>query len=151
MLALLEQPEATLADVLRLLDDRAFRRSATERVANVQVRNFWLREYESYTARFRIEAIAPIQNKVGAFLANPISNKILTHTQSSFDLRQVMDEGKLLLVNLAKGKVGEDITSLIGALLVTKVGVAALNRAEIAEKERRDFSSILTNSRASRL
>jgi len=139
LLALLEQPEATLADVLRLFDDRVFRRNAAERVANAQVRNFWLREYESYTARFRTEAIAPIQNKVGAFLANPISNRILTRAQSSFDLRRVMDEGKLLLVNLAKGKTGEDTAALIGALLVTKVGLAALNRAEIAEEERRDF------------
>jgi hypothetical protein len=78
LLALLDQPEATLADVLRLLDDRDFRQRAAERVANAQVRRFWLREYESYPARFRIEAIAPIQNKVGAFLAHPILNQILT-------------------------------------------------------------------------
>jgi hypothetical protein len=135
----LDQPQATLADVLRLFDDREFRRNAAGRVANVQVRNFWLREYEGYTARFRVEAIAPIQNKVGAFLANPISQRILTREQSSFDLRQVMDDRKLLLVNLAKGKIGEDTAAIIGALLVTKAGLAALSRAEIAEEERRDF------------
>lgn len=139
LLALLDQPQATLADVLRLFDDRDFRRNAAGRVANPQVRNFWLREYEGYTARFRVEAIAPIQNKVGAFLANPISQRILTRERSSFDLRQVMDEGKLLLVNLAKGKTGEDTVALIGALLVTKVGLAALSRAEVAEEARRDF------------
>ena len=139
LFALLDQPQATLADVLRLFDDREFRRNAAGRVANVQVRNFWLREYEGYTARFRVEAIAPIQNKVGAFLANPISQRILTREQSSFDLRQVMDDRKLLLVNLAKGKIGEDTAAIIGALLVTKAGLAALSRAEIAEEERRDF------------
>jgi energy-coupling factor transporter ATP-binding protein EcfA2 len=139
LLARLDQPQATLADVLRLFDDRDFRRNAAERVANAQVRNFWLREFEGYTTRFRVEAIAPIQNKVGAFLANPISQRILTRERSSFDLRQVMDEGKLLLVNLSKGKMGEDTAALIGALLVTKVGLAALNRAEIAEEDRRDF------------
>jgi type IV secretory pathway TraG/TraD family ATPase VirD4 len=139
LLALLDQPQATLADVLRLFDDRDFRQHVAGRVANPQVRNFWLREYEGYTARFRVEAIAPIQNKVGAFLANPISQRILTRERSSFDLRQVMDEGKLLLVNLAKGKTGEDTVALIGALLVTKAGLAALNRAEVAEEDRRDF------------
>jgi energy-coupling factor transporter ATP-binding protein EcfA2 len=139
LLALLEQPQATLADVLRLFDDRAFRLNAAERVANTHVRNFWLREYEGYTARFRVEAIAPIQNKVGAFLTNPISQRILTRERSSFDLRRVMDEGKLLLVNLAKGKTGEDTARLIGALLVTKIGLAAMSRVDTPEVERRDF------------
>jgi len=125
--------------VLRLFEDRDFRRNAAGRVANPQVRNFWLREYEGYTARFRVEAIAPIQNKVGAFLANPISQRILTSEQSSFDLRQVMNEGKLLLVNLSKGRTGEDTVALIGALLVTKVGLAALSRAGLTENGRRDF------------
>ncbi|MDQ3816163.1 MAG: type IV secretion system DNA-binding domain-containing protein [Acidobacteriota bacterium] len=138
LFALLEQPQATLADVLRLLDDRDFRRNAAERVANPHVRNFWLREYEGYTARFRVEAIAPIQNKVGAFLANPISQRILARERSSFDLRRVMDEGKVLLVNLAKGKTGDDTARLIGALLVTKIGLAAMSRVDIPKEERRD-------------
>src|SRR5439155_24784597 len=90
LLALLDQPQATLADVLRLLDDRSFRRNAAERVANAQVRNFWLREFESYPARFRAEAIAPLQNKVGAFLSNPILRQILTQEKSAFDMRQLM-------------------------------------------------------------
>src|SRR5438093_3481535 len=97
LLALLDQPEATLEGVLRLLDDRPFRRSAMGHVANAAVRDFWLREYESYPARFRIEAIAPIQNKVGAFLTNPILRNIVTQTKSAFDLRRVMDEGKIVL------------------------------------------------------
>src|SRR6266545_1681314 len=108
LLALLDQPESTLADVLRLLGDKAFRKETAAGTYNPHVRDFWLREYESYPARFRIEAIAPIQNKVGAFLANPILNRILTQLKSAFDVRRMMDEGKILLVNLAKGKVGED-------------------------------------------
>jgi energy-coupling factor transporter ATP-binding protein EcfA2 len=139
LLALLDQPQATLADVLRLLTDRDFRRSAMTRVANTQVRDFWLREYESYPARFRAEAIAPIQNKVGAFLANPVLNGIVTQMRSTFDLRQVMDEGKIFLVNLAKGKIGEDTAGLLGALLVSRIGLAALSRADVAEENRRDF------------
>jgi hypothetical protein len=139
LLALLDQPEATLRDVLRLLDDRAFRQAVVSRVANQQVRDFWLREYEGYPRNFRAEAISPIQNKVGAFLANPILSRILTQQRSAFDLRQVMDNGRLLLVNLAKGKIGEDTTALLGAMLVSRIGLAALSRAEVPEHGRRDF------------
>src|SRR3989475_534573 len=139
LLALLDQPEATLAGVLRLLDDKAFRRDAMAHVANTHVRDFWLREYESYPARFRVEAIAPIQNKVGAFLTNPILRNIVTQPKSAFDLRRVMDEGKILLVNLAKGRIGEDVAALLGAMLVSKAGLAALSRSDTPEVERRDF------------
>lgn len=139
LLALLEMPEATLADILRLFDDDTFRKRVGERVANTQVRRFWLKEYESYSARLRAESIAPLQNKVGAFLADPTLNRILTQSKSAFDLRKVMDEGRILLVNLAKGKIGEDSALLLGALLVTSLGVTALSRADIAESERRDF------------
>jgi len=135
----LEQPEATLADVLRLLDDHAFRREVSSRVSNTQVRDFWLREYENYPLRLRAEAIAPIQNKVGAFLTDPLLNRILTQKRSDFDLRRVMDEGKILLVNLAKGKIGADASALLGALLVTKIGLAGLSRADAQEESRRDF------------
>src|SRR5215471_8482704 len=138
-LALLDQPEATLADVLRLLDDLAFRREVSSRVYNTQVRDFWLREYENYPLRLRTEAIAPIQNKVGAFLTDPMLNRILTQKRSAFDLRQGMDEGKILLVNLAKGKIGADASALLGALLITKIGLAALSRADIPEESRSDF------------
>lgn len=139
LLALLDQPEATLADILRLLDDQAFRREAIAKIKNAQVRDFWAKEYENYPARFRMEAIAPIQNKVGAFLANPVLNRILTQTKSAFYLRRVMDEGKILLVNLAKGKIGEDTAMLLGALLITRVGLAALSQADIPERDRKDF------------
>jgi Type IV secretion-system coupling protein DNA-binding domain len=139
LLALLDQPQATLADILRLMDNPAFRRIAASHVQNAQVRNFWLREYESYPARFRAEAIAPIQNKVGAFLADPILNAIVTQPKSAFDLRRIMDEGRILLVNLAKGKIGEDVAALLGALLVSRIGLTGLARADVPEKERRDF------------
>src|SRR5437867_10916546 len=139
LLALLDQPEATLEGVLRLLDDRHFRRSAMVHVSNAAVRDFWLREYESYPARFRVEAIAPIQNKVGPFLTNPLIRNIVTQTKSAFDLRRVMDEGKILLVNLAKGKIGRDVAALLGAMVGSKAGLAALSRSDTPEVERRDF------------
>src|SRR3989449_1428546 len=139
LLALLDWPSSTLLDIPRLLDDSAFRRNVLLYVRNDQVRRFWLREYENYPARFRAEAISPIQNKVGEFLVNPILRNIVGQPKSAFDLRRVMDEGKILLVNLAKGKIGEDTSSLLGAMLVTKISLAALSRAELAEADRRDF------------
>ena len=92
--------------------------------------------------RFRAEAIAPIPNKVGEFLVNPILRNIVGQPKSAFDLRRVMDEVKILLVNLAKGKIGEDTSALLGAMLVTKIGLAALSRAELPEAGRRDFLSL---------
>jgi len=136
---LLEQPEATLADIPRLLDDQAFRKRAAERVSNAQVRQFWLREYESYPARFRAEAIAPLQNKVGAFLSDPLLCRILSAPKSSFDLRKVIDDGKIFLVNLAKGRMGESSAALLGALLVARIGLTGLSRSDVPEEERRDF------------
>src|SRR2546426_2181995 len=139
LLALLEFPGSTLLDVPRMLDDATFRGHVLAVVQNAQVRRFWLREYQSYPARFRAEAIAPIQNKVGEFLVNPILRRIVGQPKSAFDLRQMMDEGKILLVNLAKGKIGEDTAALLGAMLVTKIGLAALSRADVPEGDRRDF------------
>lgn len=139
VLALLDRPGSTLADIPRLFDDKLFRRSALFYSQNAQVRDFWLREYEGYPARLRAEAIAPIQNKVGAFLANPILRNILTQQKSSFKLRRVMDERKILLVNLAKGKIGEDTAALLGALIVSRIGLAGLSRANHLEEDRPDF------------
>lgn len=139
LLALVERPDSTLEDVLRLLENPIYRRRVVERVANRRVRDVWLREFEGYPPRLRGEAIAPIQNKVGAFLADPIVRAILTERQQRLDLRRVMDDEKILLVNLAKGKIGEDSASLLGALLVSGIEVAALSRADQPEEARRDF------------
>src|ERR671938_3505 len=106
---------------------------------NEQVRNFWLKEYAGYPARFRAEAVAPLQNKVGAFLVNSHIHRIVTQERSAFRLRRVMDEDKILLVNLAKGKVGADSSALLGSLLVSRLGLAALSRVDRPEEERRDF------------
>ena len=139
LLALLDQDKPTLADVLRLLLDDDFRRGVGQRVENPQVRSFWLREYPGYPDRFRAEAIAPIQNKVGAFLANPLLYGILNGRGEGLDLRRVMDEGKILLVNLAKGNIGEDTANLLGSLLVSSIGNTAFSRADTPESERRPF------------
>ena len=139
LLTLLDQPEPTLADALRLLRDPEFRGRAVARTESAQVRDFWLREFAKYPASFRAEAIAPVQNKIGAFLADPVLHGILTQPRSAFDLRQVIDQGKILLVNLSKGRIGEDAATLLGALLVSQLGFAALSRADARPSSRRDF------------
>jgi len=139
LLTLLEQPAATLADILKLLDDKSFRAAAVARIRNEQVRQFWTTEYDHYPARLRAEAIAPIQNKVGAFLADPTLRRVLTSPEKPLQIRRIMDEGKILIVNLARGQLGEDTTALLGALLVTTAVLAAFSRAEVEPAERRPF------------
>lgn len=139
LLTLLDQPSATLADIRRIFFDDQFRRMAIIHVTNPQVRDFWLKEYATWTPRYRSEAIAPILNKIGAFLADPILYRLLTNPKHSIDLRKIMDEGKILLVNLSKGRIGADASTLLGALLVSRIGFTALSRADIPEAERKDF------------
>jgi len=143
LIALLDYGDANLSDILRLFNENAFRRIVVASVRNKQVREFWLYEYEKYPERFRIEAIAPIQNKVGAFLSHPLLQKILTNPEKPLNLRSVMDEGKILLVNLAKGSIGEDTSNLLGSLLISRFDLAALSRANIPESERRDYTLYL--------
>ena len=138
LLALLAQPDATLSDILRLLRDDAFRKAVAGNITNRQVRDFWLYEYPKYSSRYQSEAIAPIQSKVGAFLSDPALYTVLTKPQRPIDMRKVMDEGKILLVNLAKGKLGADSSALLGGLLVTSLGLAAFSRADVDEDARRE-------------
>lgn len=135
LLLLLDQPEATLADLLTLFRDEAFRKNAAKNCANQQVRDFWLLEYPKYS-RFSAEAVAPIQSKVSAFLSDPTLCRVLTTPKQPIHIRKLMDEGKILLVNLAKGKLGEDSAALLGGLLVTTIGLAAFSRAEMPEQDR---------------
>ena len=139
LLTLLEQPQATLADITKLFNEEGFRRQALTRVKNPEVLDFWKLEYERWFPRYRNEAIAPIQNKIGEFLSDPNLRRVITQSDNNLDLRAIMDEGKILLVNLAKGKLGGDVSSLLGSLLVSRIGLAALSRADIQEQERKDF------------
>jgi len=139
LLLLLEQSDAALPDILRLLTDDGFRKQLASASDNPQVKTFWLEEYESYPARYRTESIAPIQNKVGAFLADPLLYRILVQPERDISFRKAIDSGVAILINLAKGKIGEDSASLLGSLLVTTIGLAAFSRAELPERERRSF------------
>ena len=139
ILTLLEYPQSTILDIPRLLADRDFRRQVLVSVTHQQVREFWFGEFEKYSAWLRSEAISPILNKIGQFLTSIPLRNIVGQSKNTFDLRKVMDEGKILLVNLAKGKIGEDNCSLLGAMMVTKIQLAALSRADLPEQKRKSF------------
>lgn len=139
ILALLEQPSASLADLSPLLSEAAFRRGIIARIENPQVRDFWTKEFPRYSPRYQADGIAPIQNKLGAFLADPRLRRFLTPSDGGLRLRTLMDEGSVLLVNLAQGKVGSDGARLLGGLLVTALGSAAFSRASQPEETRRPF------------
>lgn len=139
ILALLDHGDATIADIPRLFRDRSFRNSVARGCQNPEVRTFWLEEFSGYSHRMRAEAVAPILNKVGAFLSDPRVLQVLTKNKNQLSLRRTMDEGKVLIANLSKGELGSDSSNLLGGLLVSTIGLAALSRASIPEEERRPF------------
>jgi hypothetical protein len=140
ILALLEQPERkTLVDVYTLLADWRYRKKVVEEVKDPIVKSFWQNEFPKLLFQYKGEALAPIQNKLGAFLTVPLVRNIVGQEQSKIDFREVIDKGKILLVNLAKGRLGEDISSFLGSLIITKIQLAAMSRIDIPENERRDF------------
>ncbi|HCX27938.1 MAG TPA: hypothetical protein DHI91_02245, partial [Candidatus Portnoybacteria bacterium] len=139
IMALLEYPGSTLLGIMRMLVDKEYRQKVVDKVKDPVVRSFWVDEFSKYRGNFEVEAIAPIQNKVGQFLTNPLIRNIVGQTKSSIDMRQVMDESKILIMNLSKGKIGEDASALMGAMLITKIQLAAMSRVSIPESERRNF------------
>jgi len=139
ILALLEYPNTTLLGVNRMLADLEYRKKVVEKVIDPVVKSFWVQEFARYTQRYEVEATAAIQNKVGQFISNPLIRNIIGQVQSAIDMRKVMDEGKILILNLSKGKIGEDNSRLLGALLITKMQLAAMSRVDIPEEKRRDF------------
>lgn len=139
LLGLLSVPGSTLLDLPRLLVDKGFRAQALVYIEDTQVRAFFRDEFEKYAPHFRAEAIAPILNKVGHFLANPFLRRVLGERENRLRFRTLMDEGKIFLGNLAKGSLGEDSSALLGALLLSHIELSALSRADIPEEQRRDF------------
>ncbi len=140
ILALLDRPEPTMLDITRMLTDKKFRKETIGYCNDVVVRQFWNVEFASWSEKFQTEAIAPVLNKVGAFTANPIIRNIIGQTHSSFNIRQIMDEGKILVVNLSKGLIGEDNAGILGSFLVTKIQLAAMSRSDILDiHDRRPF------------
>lgn len=140
ILALLDRPTTTMLDITRMLTDKKFRNETLDYCQDTVVLNFWKVEFASWNDKFVSEAIAPVLNKVGAFTANPIIRNIIGQPKSTFNIRQIMDEGKILIVNLSKGLIGEDNAAILGAFLVTKIQLAAMSRSDIEHiEDRRPF------------
>lgn len=140
LLALLDRPETTLLDISRMLTDKDFRKETLDYCKDVTVLQFWKHEFGQWNEKQVNESIAPVLNKVGAFTANPIIRNIIGQPKSSFDVRRIMDEGKILVVNLSKGLIGEDNAGILGSFLVTKVQLAAMSRSDIPDvADRRPF------------
>ena len=139
ILALLEYPGSTLLGVPRMFIDKEYRKKVVSKVSDPVVKAFWVNEFTKYSSQFTVDAISPIQNKVGQFLSSSLVRNIISQTQSTINMRDIMDNKKIFIVNLAKGKIGEDYSALLGAMLITKIQLAAMGRADIPEEERKDF------------
>lgn len=140
ILALLDRPETTMLDITRMLTDKKFRKDTLTYCKDTVVLQFWNVEFASWNDKFQAEAIAPVLNKVGAFTANPTIRNIIGQPKSTFNIRKIMDEGKILIVNLSKGLIGEDNAAILGSFLVTKIQLAAMSRSDIANiADRRPF------------
>lgn len=140
ILALLDRPNTTMLDITRMLTDKKFREETLSYCTDSVVMNFWRVEFASWNDKFQAEAVAPVLNKVGAFTANPIIRNIIGQPHSTFNIRELMDDGKILIVNLSKGLIGEDNAAILGSFLVTKIQLAAMSRSDIPLiEDRRPF------------
>lgn len=139
LLALVEFPNTSMLGIMRILVDDEYRKKVVSNVQNPMIRSFWIDEFGKMQDKMRTEAISPIQNKVGQFLSSPMIRNIVGQVKSTVNIRFMMDTGKIIVVNLSKGKIGEDNSSLLGSMLITKFQLDAMSRADIDEKERRDF------------
>lgn len=139
VLALLDSPGNTMLGITRMYVDKKYRKRIVDNIKDPMVRAFWVEEFANYNEKYRTEAIAPIQNKVGQFLSSSIIRNIVGQPKSTLDLRQIMDDRKILLLDLSKGKVGEDNSALLGAMIITKLQLAALSRVDMKEADRPDF------------
>jgi CxxC-x17-CxxC domain-containing protein len=139
VLALLEYPNSTMLGINRMKADKNYRKDVIRKVTDPMVKSFWKNEFGRYSEQFAVEATAAIQNKVGQFISAPLIRNIVGQVNSTIDMRKIMDERKILILNLSKGKIGEDNAKLLGGLLVTKLQLAAMSRVDIPEEERKDF------------
>jgi CxxC-x17-CxxC domain-containing protein len=139
ILGLLEYPGSTLLGVTRILVDKNYRDRVVDKITDPVVKSFWVDEFTKWNERVLQEVISPIQNKVGQFLSSALIRNIVGQTKSAFNIRDLMDEGKILIMNLSKGRIGEDNSALLGAMMITKIQLAAMARVDVPEDQRRDF------------
>lgn len=143
ILALLEAPGSTLIGINRMLADKDYRRQVVNQITDPEVKAFWTQEFAKYTDKFASEATAAIQNKIGQFVSNPLIRNLIGQPTSSFNMREAMDQKKILLVDISKGRIGEDASRLLGAMIITKIQLAAMSRVDIPRHERADFTLIV--------
>ena len=139
LLTLLETPQPTLVQIPDLLTNKSFRDGIVEKLTDPTLKNFWINEFGKMSESLKAEAISPILNKVGQFVSSPTIRQIIGSYHSTINLEEIMNNGKVLLVNLSQGKIGEDNSALLGAMIITQLQLAAMNRIRIPEKERKDF------------
>ncbi len=139
LLTLLKSEEAKMSDILDLLTNKKFRDKVVEKLEDPILSSFWKYEFNTLTEKQRNDQIASILNKVGQFVSSPLVRNVVNTTKSSFSIEEVMSQGKILIVNLSQGQLGEDNATLLGAMLITKIQLAAMNRVNVPEEERRDF------------
>ncbi len=139
LLALLEFPGSTLLGILRMFAEPNYRKAIVDALKDPVIKAFWQNEFARYTQRLETEALAAIQNKVGQFVSNPLIRNILGQSRSALNMREIMDTGKIFIVNLSKGKMGEDNSALLGAMIITRLQLAAMSRVDMPEEKRRDF------------
>lgn len=137
--SLLEIPGATLIDALRILSEKEYRNKVVPMITDPVIRNFWDNEFDKMTDKLRVEAISPIQNKIGQFVSSKMIRNIIGSPKSTIDLEEIINGKKILLLNLSQGKLGEDNASLLGAMIITQIQLAAMNRAFMKEEDRQDF------------
>jgi CxxC-x17-CxxC domain-containing protein len=139
LLAILEYPDSTIMGANRMLADKDYRKKVVDNVKDPAVKSYWINEFAKYPERYREEATSAIQNKIGQFISNPLIRNIVGQTKSTFNIREIMDNQKILILNLSKGRIGEDNTALLGTMLITKMQIAAMSRVDIPEEKRNDF------------
>ncbi|MEY4744078.1 MAG: hypothetical protein RL272_23 [Candidatus Parcubacteria bacterium] len=139
IMALLDFPGSTLLGINRLLSDAEYRKRVVSLIQDPVVKTFWVKEFASFSEKYRTEAVAPLQNKVGQFLSATIIRNIVAQVKSTIDMREIMDSRKILIVNLAKGRIGEENSRLLGAMIITRLQLSAMERVDMPEKDRQDF------------
>ena len=139
LLALLELPNSTLLGVLRMFAEPDYRKKIVTNLQDPVIKAFWQNEFARYSQKLETEALAAIQNKVGQFVSNPLIRNILGQSRSTINMREIMDTGKIFIANLSKGKMGEDNSALLGAMIISRLQLAAMSRVDIPEDKRRDF------------
>ncbi len=139
LLALLDFPGSTLLGINRLLGDKKFRKKVVRNLKDPVIKSFWQNEFANYNDRYQQEAVAPIQNKIGQFLSASVIRNMVAQVKSTINIRQAMDTSKILIMNLSKGRIGEDNSRLLGGMLITQIQLAAMERVDTLEEDRKDF------------